>query len=1264
MASPLYVTNEDVKLLHDRQLVALLSQLIYLELSANQISSFSSQVPLSIYIKDGGIDGLARWDGGPPRTARLPSRYVGFQAKATDLSDAGCRAEVKTKGGALKPEVRRLFEAGGVYVLFLARDCVEQSKHDRIDAVKAGVREASVAEGGALVDPANVFIFDASEIAAWVNVFPAAMTRVFSFLGKAGAGAQTWEELAGYADFSGPFVEKDDDRAKIIEGLRQAASSPRTVTRLLGSSGMGKTRLILEAFRPSSDPSSDPTQQRLASSFCYMEPGRVPDAASVLLEWRRSQCSGTVVVDDCPIELHDRLAKEILRGDSELSLITIGHDLDESSYMGGSTNILKLASASEPLISGILEASFSELDQGDRRFIVSDLADGYPLMAIRVAEAKRANAPLSGRLPLHVLERLLGRSIAEGSVAAKVISACALFGQIGFDGDVASEREFVREVFCPDVSSSDFYAEIIAFEKCGSIGRYGRLVQVRPPPVAIRLAAEWWEKCSPERAEQIVGLHFPQPLADAFCARLRLLKSVAALAAITEKLCGHSGPFGQAKVLSSSLGSQLFRAISEVNPQAAAAAITAAFDGYSTADLMLVEGTPRRNLVWALEKIAFWETTFAAASDFLARLACAENETWSNNATGVLARLFMVLLAGTQAPLDTRLACLRRMTRSEDSTMRVVSLTVLDRALTTDRFVGSSGPEYQSDSGPLPQYRPKVWKEVFDFWGECLEEITLLVERADENSSRAASTIASHIRGLVRMGRLDDVELAIKRVVGVQGVVWPEALDAIKDTLKYDLSEDNEVSRLGAQRLEQWVQLLTPIELSERLRLFVTRPPYESEESTDGSWIDVAARNAESLGRECGEQWTTLGLDLASVMRGEQRQAYSFGVGLAKGSSVSPQLFDLLVGALASVPFEDVNSSVVSGWLAVVDEQDGRTCDHLIQALASHDQIARSLPYIVRGPKLNDYRIQLIEKLVESRVVRPMQLYGLSYGQGMSEVSVPEVARLNRVLLKEGVEGAWVALDVLYMYSYGESGRFSALESEFAAILCTKGMMKAKEIQRHAHAYEVVAERLIPTSPELSAFLMGELVRTVQGDGEPGRYFVEKLAATLFDRQPEAAWAVFKQAVSDSDRKERWRLTFAIGSRGIGREGRSPISKVPFALVKAWCDEAPRVAPQILAELVDPLDEDRDRFSDAAQMLIDDFGDVPEVLQEIAAKVHTFSWSGSPVPIFDRQLAALNPLLGHPRGTVRAWAAKMIASAHRSKVQANLEEAERHAGRL
>lgn len=1266
MSSPLQINNDDIKLLKDSQLVELLWQLVNLELSANRIEKYDSQVPLSIYIKDGGIDGLARWTDGPDKTAMLPGRVVGFQAKATDMSDAACSSEVRAKDGTLKPQVRKLIESEGAYVLFLGRDCVEQSKGPRIDIIKEAIAKASEVAGGEKLLANEVYIYDATDIAGWVNTYPAAVATVFDYLGKPGAGAHTWQELSGYSSFEVPFADVDKDRSGIVESLRAAATEERSVTRIIGSSGLGKSRLVFEAFRPPDDPAASPVQAKLSSQFCFLNAARMSGLDGLVRSWRRTKSIGTVVVDDCPLDLHEVLAEEVRRADSRLTLITIGNDLDPSAYAGTQTQLLRLEPASTDLIQALLDIAFQNLTPDDRRFIANELAQGYPLMAIRTAEARLDQAPLSARLTAQVLAKLLGRKIEVGSRADKVISVCSLFENVGIEGDVAQEREFVRSVFCPEVSAEDFYAELVEFQKSGAITRYGRVIQVRPRPLAIRLAADWWDKCPPEKAVEIIGLDFPPALADAFCERIRMLDFVPALSSITENLCGKSGPFGQAKVLSSDLGSQLFRAIAEVNPVRATAALDFAFGDWAPIQLQALKGTPRRNLVWALEKLAFREENFSRAAQFLIRLACAENESWSNNATGVLARLFMVLLSGTQAPLELRQPLLRQMARANDIEVRRLSIVALDSALTTDNFTGTSGPEYQGSSGPLPQYRPKTWKEVFDYWRVCLAELAQLAKEDNELGEHAAKTVASHIRGLVQHGRLDEVEWAIDAIVCAlreRGRVWAQAVDAVKDVLKYDLDRAPPGSEI---RVRSWLQKLAPTETTLQLRLVVTEAPFDHAEIHDGSWVDVAAREAEKLGQEFGSNWESVVEHLAPLLEGEQRQAYAFGRGLALGSKMSQALYSIILDQLAGVPFEQRNSTLLSGWLSVIENFDGALCDSLIESLAQHSALRDSLPNISRGLRLNDVRTAVLQELVKAGHIEVHQLYGLSNGQAMGDVSIKQISALNRTLLQKGIEGAWVALDILFMYSYGRAELIEALSDEFSGIISTQGLLSSKRARRDSHEFEVVASRLIPQSSELARILTKELCATVTAGKRVSDHLLEKLFELLFKEQAEIAWPIVKQALIDGDKTVRWRIGDALGPWGRAGDKSRAIDHLDIRFLREWCTQDPTVAPALIARIVRVMDNNEAgewHLTISAKMLIDDYAEVEGVLDALSSSLHTFSWSGSLVPFYDRMVGVITPLLSHERSVVRLWAQRVIDEAIQTRTQESLRDEEQRAGR-
>jgi hypothetical protein len=1266
VSSPIQATNEDIKRVRDSQLVHLLWQLVYLELAASDVETYDSQVPLSIYIKDGGIDGLARWADGPEKTAMFPSRIVGFQAKATDMSNAACAAEVRATDGSLKAQVRSLVEQGGAYVLFLGRDCVGASKDPRIAAIKRAIEDASKLGGGPALTAPKVFIYDASEIAAWVNSYPAAVAVLFDFLGKPGAGASSWNELSGYGSFENPFAGADEKRAEVLQSLRSVAATQRSVTRITGTSGLGKTRLVIEAFRPPIDAAKDPEQAQLSSSFCYLNPSQTENIVGLVRAWRRNNSTGIVVVDDCPFTLHEALSEEVRRGDSRLAIVTIGNDLDPSPYVGTSTTLLCLEPASSNLIQELLDTSFKTLREDDRRFIASELAQGYPLMAMLTGVARLNDAPLAARLTPAVLAKLLGKDIAEGSRATKVISACALFDYVGIDDEVAEEREFVRSTFCPEISKEDFYADLIDFQRRGVVTRYGRVAQVRPKPLAIRLAADWWERCSPERAEEIVQLKFPAALAGAFCERLRTLDFVPALRDISKKLCSRSGPFGQAKVLSSELGSQLFRAVAEVNPIHAVGALEFAFADWSQEQLSKLDGGARRNLVWALEKLAFWEETFPQSLAFLTRLAAVENERWSNNATGVLKRLFMVLLSGTQATLEVRLPLLMQMAQSSDIGVRRIAVVALENALTSSNFTGTSGPELQGSGGPKPQYRPETWGEIFYYWKQSLDELVRLSKDDADLSDDAAAAIAVHIRGLAQHGRLDDIERVLREVGQARrrtGKVWAQAVDAVKDVLKYDLGGAPD----GTEgRVREWLNILAPMDFVQRLQLVVTEAPFDHVEEADGNWIDVAGRDAELFGREVGADWAPAVDQISVVMQGEQRQAYAFGRGMANGSGFSVGLYEAILSALGEVPHERRNGALLSGWLAAVDEQDPHACDRLFGGIANREPLRQSLASIMRGVKLNDFRVAALQDLLEGEHIAVNQLYGMSSGQAMSGVSVECVSALSEALVQRGIDGAWVALDIIFMYSYRNAPLVEALRSQFEGVVLAPGMLSSERAVRDSHEYEVSAVRLVKQSSEIARQLAGELCFAIAKGSQVGSHLTEKLLAALLEYQPHASWPILREALVAGDSVARWKLSDALGSPVRIGDRSSPIDVLDRQLLREWCISEPVAAPPLVARLIAAIEKDGGdvwKLSGSAQMLVDEFGDSEGVLDALGASLHSFSWSGSLVPFYERLMAVLAPLLAHQRETVRLWARRMVDGARDSRDKEAQRDEEQGLGR-
>ncbi len=166
---------------------------------------------------------------------------------------------------------------------------------------------------------------------------------------------------------------------------------------------------------------------------------------------------------------------------------------------------------------------------------------------------------------------------------------------------------------------------------------------------------------------------------------------------VVEKLLGANGPFQNDDYLQTQSGARFFLALTEANPKAALACLKRTIGTWSRENLL--EFTiGRREVVWALERIAMWRDLFTGAAQLLLALGEAENESWANNASGVFTGLFSLApgeLAPTQAPPQERLSVLKEALKSSSKKRRLLAIHACNKALESQYFFRDVGAEYQ-----------------------------------------------------------------------------------------------------------------------------------------------------------------------------------------------------------------------------------------------------------------------------------------------------------------------------------------------------------------------------------------------------------------------------------------------------------------------------------------------------------------------------------------------------------------------------------------
>ena len=1252
MATIFEVQSQDISELNDLNLTKLLKILLHLEARTVGIAERTVEVALNISVPDGGEDGRIEWVDGPASTDFLPSRLVQFQNKATDMGPAACANEITTSDGNLKPMVEQALDAGGTYIIFTTQELNTQQKQERIGAIRKRLRSL----GKGYADTTTIEIYDAAKIQGWVNRYAAAITAVLNWVGRPIVnGLCTWDEWERFDENHHFEYVADQSRNDAIESLRAHLVKPQKCARIIGLSGLGKTRLALEVCR--GNEGDDGFSRRVV----YIDAAYgVPNLAGLVNSWVRLGLDCLFVVDNCDLALHKQLRREVEHPNSFISLLTLHYNPEKDP----DTDPVQLNTMSNDLIKTMLEPVYGEkITDLDR---IVGFAQGFPQMAVLLAKARLDQTRDMGSLTDDdLVKKMLWGGGAPDQQATTVLEACSLFDKFGIEQEREEEAKFIAE----QIAGTDLdtlYRCIRKYEERGIVNRAGRLAQIIPKPLAIRLAADWWRATRTDRQRELIENEMPGQLERSFCDQVAKLDFLPEIKELTQNLCGDQGPFGQAEVILSDRGSRLFRSLVEVNPSATSDALYKVLSKLTHEQLYEITGDVRRNLVRALEKLCFHKEVFEKSAKCLLWLASAENENWANNSTGQFLQLFRTFLSGTEATPESRLEIIDEALKQESVPIRQLAVQALESAI--DMYGGSRtvGAEYQGSGKPLEEWRPKIWKEAFDYWIASLERLTAITLENSEISQLAKDAIATHIRGLVQRNRevMLAIDNAINQVVDVQGPLWPKALNIIKKTLSYDTDIMPDEVR---NKLDEWVDLLTPIRLEDRISLIISNPPYEHKKDEDGRYIDISALKAENFAQELAKDISVLLPQLEQLLVGEQRQGYLFGHNLVL---VSAQWEPLLSESISLVQkLDSPNINFMMGLFDGLHELDKKQWSNYIAKFKDNKNLNRYYPDVIRTGEIEEEHLDTVVDLIESGCIEETGLTVFTYGRALDHLNPEIVIKFVERLRQYSKKAAWIGLDILSMYCYGDKDKWTSCASEFKSILVDLPLDREnKRQQLEVDHWKEAAEKLLKINdPEFASKLTKRILLSCNDRMDYGDlyHYVKPIMRILLRDYGKVVWPLISQAIKKAEPINEYRLKQLFSREDIfSNKQKSVLAELSEEILYDWCRAEADTAPVFVAQSTDVYLEEEKKYiiSKRAQFLLDEFGENKNVLSALSANMSSFGWTGSLVPRYKKEVAALEPLRKHKYQSVREWADNRIKYLHQAIKRESMLDEERKWG--
>ena len=1255
---PFEVTREHIERFDDRTLPVLLRKLLSAEALTHRLPEDGIHVAVSITTADGGEDGRIEWTEGPSRTPFLPSRFCQFQLKAGQVSPSDAAREVVNRSGIVKPMVKGALEAGAHYILLCAHPYTQQQIEAREERIRSALRGAGIEFADERVD-----FRDAGQVADWVNRHPsvAAWAKELTQPGAVGP-FRSWTHWASRPEHARyPWSEDDrlrDLRKSVLAGLVE----PRRVFRVVGPSGIGKSRLLLRAFESSED--DENRGYSIADLVLYADASEAGEPAihGVVQTLAENRQRAVVVVDRCSPESHRILLGMVQRPESALSLITVDDevpsDLRDKTLVELTEHetIVKIPEAPSSVSEAVINEACPGLPSEDFRRL-AHFSRGFPKVADLVAKAWATSRPIAHSTEEHLAEAfVLGRREHERDQLLASARLLAAFRLVAMDDP---RRDQLSEV--ADRSVNLTVAELRhGFTRLldrGVARRRGGSLILEPRPIALRLAEDQWRRWGPDEWNRILAGDTSSELKVGAAKQLALLNTTDTAPRVVEHLCQPGGPFDPPESLLQPGHAEVLSSLAEIDSSRVASQIERSLRGIP--DLEAIRGDVRRNLVWALDKVAFHPESFEQGARLLLRLALAETETYSNNATGQFVALFPVVLGNTAAAGTERLDLLVEVAQSNDSAQRKIVVDALICGSATGHFSRSVGPESHGSRPTIPSWRPRTRKEALAYIEGCVDLLVGFATGGDEIAEAARVGLGRNLRSLAADGFVDLVERIVHEVGRGRGF-WPEAEEALRQFLRYG---SRRAEPKNVERIRTLLAEFAPRTLDARVRSLVTEMSWDylcDEEPNH----ERRYRRQEAQVREFAEELlrkpdTLVGLlpGLSRVPetkdgRQPQRMTCPFGFSVAKLATSPLEWLDCMADALEQVPEHLRDFDLLSGYLLGLNETQPEAVASFKERASRSRVLAPGLPLVCWRLRIVSSDIDLVLSALNASLAHPFHLMQWGGGGILAKVEPAAVAPLFDSLLNHSIEGYAVALNLLGMYSFKRRAvlqEFRPQLRKVAESLERWGPSAALGMAEHYFG-ELMKWLLEKGRDDFDARAAAlALARASVSDEDDGiDELCKPLVPLLLGSFPEIVWPIVGQAVMTGSVRA-WRLGYLLRGRLSSEERHNaPILNLPEDVLFEWCRAHPERAPVFTAGAV-PVLSDYDREAHVHDLhpcmarLLDEFGDREDVLRAVGGNIFSYQGWGSPADHYVLYKAPLSRLRDqHPSARVRRWAKGML----------------------
>ncbi|MEJ0017594.1 MAG: hypothetical protein WDN25_13710 [Acetobacteraceae bacterium] len=823
------ISPEDIERLNDTDLRTLVGYLAEQEVRLLGHSPASVTYGGDQRAKDGGIDVRVELDGAAI-SGYVPRTNTGFQVKAENMARAEIISEMRPKD-SLRPSIIELGKCGGAYIIVSSRGAASDTAlSTRKNAMATAIADTPDAAG------LHLEFYDRRRMASWVNQHPGLIPWVRNQVGRPLSGWRPhadWSSSPGGSDeeyLLGPGVRlvgtqmADRDGLSGEDGinrLRVILGTPKGIVRLVGLSGVGKTRFVQALFDERIGMA--PLSRHLA---VYTDVADSPDPSPLDLLARlidlRQQC--VLIIDNCGVELHQKLSARLRGSSSLVGLITVEYDVTDDEPEG--TEVFKLEPSTSEIIEKIVARRYPDLTNPEIGTIAA-FSEGNSRIALALASTAEHGESLANLKDSELFKRLFRQKNEDDPALLRAAKALSLV--YSFDGETLEGEEAELPVLASLAGQtvSELHAHVAELHRRQLVQKRGRWRALLPHALAHRLARQALEEIHPDIVHEQFACRARERLIKSFTRRLGCLHDSPAAQKVVAMWLQPDGWLWQTDNLSP-FDLVVFDNIAPIDPDAILVAIQRAADA-------LAKTEPRKELpgkmIQILRSLAYDPRLFDKAVTLIGDSANpAEDSNNSADAVNVFSSLFHIFLSGTQALPEQRAAFLRQMAGSAAQIDRLLAFRGLKGMLEHGHFSSSYGFEFgtrKRDYG----YHPGTDAERLNWFKVALD---LCAEMAQKPLLRTdvRTLFADEFSGLAGIGLVDETIVIADGFAADGG--WPEGWAGVRKAYGEAKAAQRKIE---ASKLKTLAERLRPTTLSERIVSYVLPEEW--------STLDVAASEVD-----------------------------------------------------------------------------------------------------------------------------------------------------------------------------------------------------------------------------------------------------------------------------------------------------------------------------------------------------------------------------------------------------------------------------------